>query len=178
MKTSQKIKEFDKKLQEILKSNIENIDKQYGEAIVKLQKLTFTSFTNETPYTGPTSNTIFFTYSNCYRYNSPTYMSVGNLRNAHLSYEDRGYIKGVATDLDGYLLLRSIKCIRPYDSIYLYKPKFNKSKHSVAYNSLVDSMINVVNNTVLAQIDVVNSNISLKIKELTGCQLLHYLRDI
>jgi hypothetical protein len=94
--------------------------------------------------------------------------------------DDRGYIKGIATDLDGYLKLRSAKmldhnfdCVAP-----IYFPTFRKSKNSEAYiatcNEIVKNGMSELNAFVLVQKKIMNE----KLREMTDCSLLHYLRDI
>lgn len=122
-------------------------------------------------------NKVFLTYSDHYRANSGTCMSVGHLNHPHINMDDRGYIKGVATDLDGYLALRSAKmlnhnfdCVAP---IYFPKSK-NSEQYTDTCNAIVKAGMAELNQFILEKQKVLNQ----KLKEMTGCSLLHYLRDI
>lgn len=179
MKNS-KTKKFETKVASILTEQKNRITNDASKHIEAFTTIEMVKFTNETPYTGDFKNKIFLTYSDHYRANLGTCMSVGQLNQPHTSTDDRGYIKGIATDLDGYLKLRSAKmlnhnfdCVAP-----IYFPRFIKSKNSEAYsltcNEIVNNGISELNAFILEQQKVLNE----KLFEMTDCSLLHYLRDI
>lgn len=179
MKNSE-TKKFETKVASILTEQKNRITNEVAKHIETFATIELTVFTNENPYSGEFKNRIFLTYSDHYRANLGTWMSVGHLKHPHTNIDDRGYIKGVATDLDGYLKLRSAKmlnhnfdCVAP-----IYFPKFRKSKNSEAYrntcNEIFKSGMAELNEFILEQQKVLNQ----KLNEMTGCSLLHYLRDI
>lgn len=173
------IKKFKAKIAEIISYKEKAMNESKVNAIAKIPTLKLITFTNETPYDGELNNTIFFTYSNHYRGNLGTWMSVNSLNHPHLNYEDRGYIKGVATDLTGYLTLRTMS-VEPNinDSFTLYKPKFRKSKHSESYEAQCQSMIAEAKNKLNEYAQLMNVEINAELRKLTDCSLLHYLRAI
>jgi hypothetical protein len=179
MKNSE-TKKFETKVASILTEQKKIITNNVAKHIETFATIEMVKFTNETPYTGDFKNKIFFTYSDHYRGNLGTWMNVGQLNNQHKSMDDRGYIKGIATDLDGYLKLRSAKmlghnfdCVAP-----IYFPIFRKSKNSEAYfvtcKEIVKNGMSELNAFILEQQKFMNE----KLREITGCSLLHYLRDI
>lgn len=177
MKT--KIKEFKIKVAEIVKYKQQAMNAYKDTAIAKIPALNLSIFTNDKPYSGSLENTIFFTYSNHYRGNSGAWMSINTLNNPHINYEDRGYIKGVATDLTGYLALRAMTVeANINDTFSLYMPHFNKSKHSEIYINECKAIIQDAKYSLNVYANSMNAEINAKLRELTGCSLLHYLRTI
>ena len=179
MKNS-KTKKFETKVASILNEQKNRITNDVEKHIEAFATIEMVKFTNEMPYTGDFKNKIFLTYSDHYRANLGTYMSVGQLNHPHTVMDDRGYIKGIATDLDGYLKLRAAKmlshnfdCVAP-----IYFPKFRKSKNSEAYiatcKEIVKNGMSELNAFVLDQQKIMNE----KLREITDCSLLHYLREI
>lgn len=179
MKNSE-TKKFETKVASILTEQKNRITNDVAKHIETFATIEMVKFTNETPYTGDFKNKIFLSYCDHYRANLGTCMSVGQLNDPHTSMDDRGYIKGIATDLDGYLKLRSAKmlnhnfdCVAP-----IYFPIFRKSKNSEAYvatcNEIVKNGMSELNAFVLEQQKILNE----KLREITDCSLLHYLRDI
>lgn len=108
---NKKIKAFKTKLSEIVTEQIERERRATSNHLLSFDDIKFNVFTNEHPFEGEEKNTIFFTYCDHYRGNSGTWMSVGQLGQSHQNMDDRGYIKGVATDLDGYVKLCSASCL-------------------------------------------------------------------
>ncbi len=179
MKNSE-TKKFETKLALNLIEQKNRITNEVAKYLEVFKTIELIKFSNETPYDGELKNKIFLTYSDHYRANLGTWMSVGYLNHPHINMDDRGYIKGVATDLDGFMKLRSAKmlshnfdCVAP-----IYFPKFRKSKNSEQYiancNAMVKSGMTELNEFILEQQKVLNQ----KLNEMTGCSLLHYLRDI
>jgi len=173
-------KKFETKVASILTKKKNRIKNEVEKHIEKFATIEMVKFTNETPYTGDFKNKIFLTYSDHYRANLGTYMSVGQLNHPHTVMDDRGYIKGIATDLDGYLKLRAAKmlshnfdCVAP-----IYFPKFRISQNREAYiascNEIVKNGMSELNAFVLDQQKIMNE----KLREITDCSLLHYLREI
>lgn len=178
--THSKIKAFKVKLTEIVSQQVERAKNDTADHLQSFDSIKFVVFNNESPYQGSFSNTIFFTYSDHYRGNSGTWMNVGHLGQPHTNMDDRGYIKGVATDLDGYMKLRSANRlnhnVEPVANIYF--PRFRKSKHSAEYANTCTAMVNdaikAVDDFIITQRAVLNE----RLNSLTGCSLLFYLRDI
>ena len=175
-----KTKKFETKVASILTEQKNRLRNDVAKHIETFATIEMVKFTHDTPYTGDFKNKIFLRYSDHYRYNLGTWMSVGELNHPHTLMDDRGYIKGIATDLDGYLKLRAAKmldhnfdCLAPG-----YFPTFRKSKHSEAYvatcNEIVKNGMSELNAFVLEQQKIMNE----KLREMTDCSLLHYLRDI
>jgi hypothetical protein len=177
---NQKVRQFELKINQIVSEKKAGILRDANERIASFNEIYFETFTNENPYRGELKNKIFFTYYNHYRANSGTWMEVGELTHPHLSYEDRGYIKGVATDLDGYMKLKHASYLtHNFDVIFdLYYPHFRKSTHKEEYKSECDSIVsramNELNQLVEDQKKVLNN----RLNELTGCSLLYYLRSL
>lgn len=179
MKNSE-TKKFETKVASILSEQKNRINNEVAKHLEVFGTIELIKFNNETPYNGEVKNKIFLTHSDHYRANLGAWMSVGYLNHPHTNMDDRGYIKGVATDLDGYLKLRSAKmlnhnfdCVAP-----IYFPKFRKSKNREQYiatcNAIVKAGMAELNEFILEQQKVLNQ----KLNEMTGCSLLHYLRDI
>ena len=171
-----KVKQFSIKVEDLLNREIEKIKEQTNDSLTSFNNLNFETFSNENPYKGSFENKIFFTYNNHYKYNSSTYMEVCKLNHPHTSFEDRGYIKGVATDLQGYLILKSANCIQ-HKAEVMASIYFPKSKLRDAYieecEAIKKQAIEILDNEVLKAKDTLNE----RLKELTGCSLLYYLRN-
>lgn len=180
MKPSTKINQFQLKLDEIVAKKKSSISEEVLRHLNTFQTISFTTFNNENVYEGELKNKIFFTYHDHYRGNSSTSMQVGELMHPHSNMDDRGYIKGVATDLDGYLKIRSANYLSHNLDVvwHLYSPHFQKSKHKEEYvakiNQLVKTAMDELNDYVAAQ----KLTLSNALKEMTGCSLLFYLRNI
>lgn len=175
-----KIKAFQSKVAETLHLQKLSLDIQTKENIESLKHIKLLTFSNEKPFIGSSENMIFFTYSDHYISNSGTSQSVCSLHHPHKNYEDRGYIKGVATDLNGYLALKKAKNmnhnIEPIMSIYA--PKFKKSKNIVVYDIEVTKII-------VSAIEEMDKYRNQKISEIntflesfTNCSLLYYIQNI
>jgi len=177
---NKEVNEFKKKIGEILESQKESILEQVEKHIKSFDEIEMYSFNFDSPYTGETKNKIFFTYSDHYQYNSGVSMSVGKLHHVHNNIEDRGYIKGVVTDLDGYLKLRSSKKLSHnlIQYSFIYMPVFQKSKHSEKYRlecmEFIDSGIEELDNLIIQQVKMMNN----VLEEKTGCSLLYYIENI
>lgn len=177
--TNLKIKSFAKKASEELAKIEARSMEQMAKDAAKIDTILLEIFTNENTYQGEEKNKIFFTYSNHYRGNSGTWMSVGELNHPHNNYEDRGYIKGVATDLDGYVKLKSLLTVcENYNPIYLYEPKFRASKNKDGYVKLVDDIKAefAAKLKTLAENRVKKANEILKAK--TDLSLKYYIKNI
>mgnify|MGYP000850237109 CR=1 FL=1 len=178
MKNS-KLKKFEIKVASLILENKDKIINEVAKHLETFETIEFIKFNYKEPYTGDLKNKIFLTYSNHYRFNSGTSMSIGSLKHPHFFMGDRGYIKGVAIDLESYLKLRSAKMINhTLDIARLYQPKFRKSKNSEIYTNtchdLIKSAIEIMDNYILDQQKVLNK----KLNEMTGCSLLHYIENI
>lgn len=179
MKNKQ-VKEFEKKISVILESQKESILEEVENHIKSFNEIEMYSFNGDNPYTGETKNKIFFIYSDHYQYNSGVSMCVGKLHHPHNSIDDRGYIKGVVTDLDGYLKLRSAKKLSHnfINKTFIYMPVFKKSKNNEAYRlecrKFINSGIQELDNLIIEQVKIMNK----VLEEKTGCSLLYYIENI
>lgn len=180
MKANKKVKEFEAKIGSILKEQKTSIKNAVDKHLESFSTIEFIKFDNVNPYGGEFRNKIFFTYSDHYSANSGTWMTVGNLHHPHVNFDDRGYIKGVATDLDGYMKLRSAKLLNHnFDVVVpLYMPRFSKSKYSeqskFACIEIHENSMNELNEFILQQHSIMNKFLH----DLTGCSLLYYLNNI
>ena len=174
------IKKFETQIASILLENKNRITDEVLTHLEEFKSIELIIFNNKNPYCGELKNKIFLIYSDHHNANLGTWMSIGYLKHPHLHMDDRGYIKGVATDLDGYLKLRSAKMINHnFKKIAsTYFPKFQESKNKEeninTCNVIVNAGIDELNEFILDQQKVLNQ----KLKEMTNCSLLHYLRDI
>jgi len=166
-------KRFESKAASILAEQKNRILKEVAAHIEAFATIEFIKFTNEKPYAGETKNKIFFlTRSELLM----SWMTVGQLDTPH----GRGYLKGVATDLDGYLKLRAAKMLyHDFDYVApIYLPKFRKSQNRGKYletcTNILNASLDELNEFILVQKKVLNG----KLNEMTGCSLLFYLRDI
>jgi hypothetical protein len=175
-----KVKKFTLEAEKEFNDAIASITRQFDDGVKKINEIEFIVFDNDNPYYGDVKNKIFFTYSNHYWANSPLDMTVSCLHHPHLSYEDRGYIKGVAVDLDGYIKLRLAgQIISNYSNIMRVSfPRFKKSKHSYDYASECESIIDAFSLKINEFRKKTIGDLNLIIKEKTNCSLLHYLRAI
>jgi hypothetical protein len=174
-----KVNQFAKKASEELIKIEARINQDIANDAVVIEGILLEVFTNENPFLGETKNKVFFTYSNHYRGNSGTGMSIGRLNHPHVNYEDRGYIKGVATDLDGYVKLRSLFsfCER-YNPLYLYAPNFRASKNKETYVKQVKDIIEdfAAKLKSLEESRIKKANEILKAK--TDLSLKYYIKNI
>ena len=179
MKNS-KVKQFEAKVNQIVESSKAVILTDVENYLSSFNEISFETFSSENPYVGMLKNKIFFTYSDHYRANSGTWMEVGKLSHPHLSYEDRGYIKGAATDLDGYMKLKSANGLNHnFDCVCrIYYPRFHKSANSDQYKAECDAIAARATKELNQCIEEQKKMMNNKLKELTGCSLLHYLRNI
>jgi len=69
------------------------------------------AFSHEEPFEPDNPDLIILTKSDCYSCNSPFALSVGCVHHAHAALDDRGYIRGVAVSLSGFLKLRRLRLI-------------------------------------------------------------------
>lgn len=182
MKTNKKISQFKTKINREIESNKVRINAQFQEKISELSTIDFKIFTNDSPLDVTTvdlPNTIFLTYSDHYRGNSGTHMSIGYLGQPHTNMADRGYIKGVAVDLSNFLKFKHMN-VSDFSHFIanIRKPKFNKSKHSDEYKAMVDGMIAGGAEVLNAYTVNMNERINEAVKELTGCSLTYYIKSI
>lgn len=107
-------------------------------------------------------------------------MTVGCVGSPHIDMNDRGYIKGVATDLDGYLKLRSAKNIGHYFDavIHLHVPRFRKSKFSQIYIDYCNDLIEKAKDELDEFVEEKKHEINVLLHNLTGLSLLNYVRNI
>jgi hypothetical protein len=180
MKSNSETKQFAAKMAAIVANQKAHLTNEVAQHIDAFKGIHLTPFTNTTPYNGETKNRIFLTYSDHYKGNLPTWMSVGNLKHPHTNMGDRGYIKGVVTDLDGYIKLRSASFLNhnceAIASIYL--PRFRRSKYSNEYRATCAAIIKAAKDELDEFVSLQKATMNEALKELTSCSLLHYLREI
>lgn len=171
-----KVEAFRKKVAEKLHLQKLSLDIQTKENIEALKNILLIPFSNEKPFIEDTKNLIFFTYSNHYRGNSGVYQSVCSLHNPHENYEDRGYIKGTATDLNGYLALKDAKMMNHNIEIVLplYLPKFRVLSYQADVVYIMESAIKEMDQYRNQKIEEINQYL----KSVSGCSLLHYIQNI
>lgn len=177
---NQKTKQFSVKVAQVVEQEKKRIKASTDKHTEEFENIEFNKFDNENTYSGELKNKIFFTYSNHYRGNLGTWMSVGELKGPHVNMDDRGYVKGVATDLDGYVKLRSANMLSHNLGTIcnIYFPKFrnskNKDKHVHECQSHVNIAIAELNEFVEFQKKYLNETL----RTMTGCSLLRYLGNI
>lgn len=174
-----KFKKFENMVSSIIEEEKKRINFEVAKHLETFETIEFIKFNYREPYEGELKNKIFLTYSDGYRHNIKTSMTIGYLNQPHTSIDDRGYIKGVAIDLDGYMKLRSAKMMKHnIDITTIYHPIFRKSKNSDIYTKaclvMLKSALETISVYILDQQKVLNE----KLHEMTGCSLLHYLNNI
>jgi hypothetical protein len=180
MKTNKKVNQFKAKIGEIIDNQKKSICSLANAHLSSFDTIDFIIFDETNRYNGILKNKIFFTYCDHYRANSGTNMQIGELVHPNSLNEDRGYLKGVATDLDGYIKLRSANNLNHNIQVIasIYFPKFKKSLNSENYklqcNDIVDNAIKEMNLFVANFKKLFND----RLFDLTNCSLLHYLRSI
>jgi hypothetical protein len=153
--------------------------KNKSEALLnKLDTVDFIVFDNKNPYEASTKNLIFFTYSNSYKYNSPIWMQVGELIHPHSSFEDRGYIKGVAVDLYGYSILWEILQLNHSLNLNLYLPKLKNTIHKEKYQQQILTRKKEVEDMLEKEVENIKNKFNRILREKTGCSLLYYIDRI
>lgn len=175
-----KIKAFAKKASEEIARKEAEINVDIANDATTIDGILLEVFGNESPYVGEVKNKVFFTYSDHYHANSGTWMSVGSLHKPHMNMDDRGYIKGVATDLDGYVKLRSLLVAEKvyYNPLYLYKPTFKASKKSAEYKNDVERIEAYFAAKLRLMVENKREKAAEKLKEKTNLSLKYYIRDI
>lgn len=176
-----KTKNFEKKIIEVIAREMAIISKRTNESIERFGQIRLDIFTNDLHYSGELKNTIFFTYNDHYKANGGLWMSIGELNHPNLYWEDRGYIKGVATDLEGYLVLRNAKQSLTSNfesSCKFYYPHFRKSVHETEYRSICDKLVADGQKIIDDFLKEEEKRMNAVLKELTGCSLLFYVRTI
>ena len=179
-----KIKDFETYVNNEINKEKERLTKQMESFLTQISGIYLESFTNEKPYKGILKNMVVFTYSDHYKGNSGLYMQVGKLHQPYINYEDRGYIKGVITDLEGYLLLNCIKhtfTVKESDyhnSFRAVKPRLNQSKNYEAYRNQIEAIEKRYTSEIVAFNAECEKEINQFLKAYTGCSLLYYLRNL
>ena len=175
-----KVKNFEAKINQIVSGKKQQIINEVTNHLATFETIQFEVFSKEEPYEGETKNKIFFTYCNHYRANLGTWMEVGTLTHPHYSYEDRGYIKGVATDLEGYMKLKKANGLNHNFAVVfgIYYPRFRKSIHSNQYIAECDYIAKHAMSELDQFVTDQKKAMNEQLKKLTGCSLLHYLRNI
>jgi hypothetical protein len=177
---NKKVKQFEAKVAELVVKEKERINNLVAEYLKQFCFIELKVFNTKDPYKGELNNKIFFAYCDHYYANSGLNMQVGELVRPNSLIEDRGYLKGVATDLRGYLLLRSANSLNSNlcTTKSIYYPKFNQSKNSHIYYTKCDEIVNYalkeMDNFVLEAKNTMNT----RLKDLTNMSLLYYVRNI
>ena len=168
---------------ELAAKELARIEAKINSSIEKdalvIESINFELFTCDFPYQGELKNKIFFTYSDHYSANSGTWMNVSKLHHPHTNWEDRGYIKGVATDLDGYMAIKGLfmenLC---YDCLSLHCPSFRKSAHSAEYWAQIATITNNFNHSVKLLEEKRQQAASDLLKSKTNLSLKYYIRNL
>ena len=180
-----KIKDFEAYVNSQIEKEKTRLLNQMESFLNRFQSIHLETFTTERPYQGILKNMVLFTYSDHYRGNSGVDMSVGKLHHPNYNCDDRGYIKGVVTDLEGYLLL---KCAKETFSVkesdfknvfpYYLKPKLNQSKNYEVYKNQIETLEKRYTSEILAFNHECLSSLNTFLKAYTGCSLLYYIRNL
>jgi hypothetical protein len=180
-----KIKDFEAYVNSLIEKEKARLLEQMESFLTRFQSIHLETFTTERPFQGILKNMVLFTYSDHYRGNSGICMSVGKLHWPHKEYEDRGYIKGVATDLEGYLLLKAAKetfSVKESDlkNVFPYyrEPKLNQSKNYEVYKNQIEAIENRYTSEILSFNHECLSSLNTFLKAYTGCSLLYYIRNL
>lgn len=179
-----KIKDFETYVNYEIDKEKERLIKQMESFLTQISGIYLESFTNEKPFKGILKNMVVFTYSDHYRGNSGLWMEVGKLHQPHENYEDRGYIKGVITDLEGYLLLNLIKntfLVQESDYVNCFwatKPRFKMCKNYEYYKAKIEAIEKRYTSEIIAFNAKCEKEINQFLKAYTGCSLLYYLRNL
>jgi hypothetical protein len=178
---NKKVEQFRKKCETLKNERVSDLKKQFKEKLKLIDTINFKTFSSENPYSGDVKNKIFFTYSDHYRGNSPTEQWVNRFAlHPHIAPDDRGYIKGVCTDLDGFMKINNALSITHNFNIIwdLYFPKFRKSKFSENYKYQCMQIIRSAQEELDKLKDSLIQDINNKFKQLTGCSLGFYIKKI
>lgn len=180
MKTSNKVSAFSAKIKSIIEREKNQLNSTCEEYLQNFENIELIAFSNTEPYAGELKNKIFLTYSDHYRANSGTWMSVGELSHPHANFEDRGYIKGVCTDLEGYMTLRRAKNLgHNLETIsHIYFPSFRKSANKDRYINECTAILNKGVAELNAYVEELNNKMNAALNTMTGCSLLYYIREI
>jgi hypothetical protein len=166
-------KKFAKSIIKLINDYKLTIATDFNQFEIKVKEIDLEVFGNDKEYSGETKNKIFFTYDNHYKHNRGESMRVGHVHHAHRGMDDRGFVKGVATDLQGYLVLRSAAF---YDrKINTSLPRIRKSKYSEAYKAECEAMIIQANKSLTEFISRKKESLNDDLFELTNMNLLNYV---
>lgn len=103
--TMMTLAQFKERMAREVEEETSRMERQAARVLQMFSEITFEKFSNKSPYKGEVENKFFFTYSDHYSGNTGAFMYAGSLHHPHTKPDDRGYIKGVATDLKGYRTL-------------------------------------------------------------------------
>lgn len=179
---NQKVNKFANKIAELVVAQKNVILEAAQSSIESFSSINFIVFgCGEEGNNIEITNRIIFAYSDHSGGNSGTSMSVCSFyHHPHNAPYDRGYIKGVSTDLEGYMKLKTAWCI-DHDLIALsalYRPFFKKSKNSDSNNNECANIQSAAIKELDAYVLVQHERMNQQLKALTGCSLLHYMRAI
>lgn len=174
-----KITQFENKINHIVEDQKNKLVKETEEHLITFRSLSFEVFSYDKPYKGELKNKIFLTYCDHYHANSGLYMQIGQLIHPHNNMEDRGYIKGVSTDLEGYLKLRLAKNLNHnlVTTANIYHPHFRKSKHKEQYMAECNNIIQQANDTLNLVVEKLLDRMNQELHNITGCSLLYYINN-
>ena len=178
---NEKIRNFKKYCEKEYIRIVEKTILQTEDFIEEIKKMDFGIFSYANPFHGEEKNKIFFTYSDCYKHNSPLSMSCCELHHPHTFIDDRGYIKGVCVDLSTYLQLRKIGNFTGHNFHVIldcFFPKFRKTKKHEENVLFCKKIHEQFAKKLDELIEKERAKINDTLKECTGCSLLYYLRQI
>jgi len=175
--TNEKIKIFAQQLQKEIETKIEKLNKCFDEDKDIIENLEFQSFSNNNVWKGETKNKIFFTYSDHYRGNCGYWMSIEELNNPHVNMDDRGYIVGVAVDLNNYRKLSNL-LIFPEPIFFCNIPYFRQSKYAENHKLLCKTIYNTAISNLKTVIDNIKNEIDTEIQKKIGFRMIGLIKPI
>ena len=146
----------------------------------EFKNIKLSCFDHVNPYSGPVINNIFFVYCDHYHMNKGDKTMVQHLNHPHKYYEDRGYIKGVQTDLNGYVTLKAAAKLNANYSLgavaSAHMPVFvrkDSEKYYLLCQDHWDMAENNLNLFIFQLIEIMNTELEAK----TGLSLLNFVRN-
>ena len=164
----------------------EDMGDRFYKCLEIAKSLEFQNFGNGKPFNGDTCNLIFLTYSDHASGNAGVWQSVGSLHHHHDDADDRGYIKGIALDLNNYLKLREIAhnfTRSPKNDDFLgisqyIHPTFKNTEKNEILRQKANEKEKELKQQLLEIHMRYHQRLNEFLKEKTGISALYYLREI
>ena len=176
---------YKQQLEDCFKIGEKRIVEELEKQIQNFKLIEFQKFSIEDPYEGELKNKIFIYHHNHYAGNGSTWLEVGKLTHPYTNYEDRGYIKGVALDLENYLKLKlNVKFnlndvfYKDQFSKYVERYTFNESKNKQTYQKEKEAILLEHNSKKENILENYRDKYREFIKDFTGCSLEFYYYSI